>query len=247
MTRLTWGSIPPAYETGLDRGVFYDEYGTGSAWSGLVSVTESDSEASSSHGYFDGRKFRHRHRADPFSGSIEAFTVPDMLLSYDGIADRVFSSQGRKPFGMSYRTLTEKAYKLHIVYNALLSPSPREHSMSEIGLYKWDFTTRPLKFPGGKFASHFVVDAGLAYPAAISELEETLYGDVYNNPLLPSPDGLISIFEAHALLKVIDHGDGSFTVIGPDDAVIMLDPTTFRITWPSVILLDDVSYQISSL
>jgi hypothetical protein len=64
---------------------------------------------------------------------------------------------------------------------------------------------------------------------------------------LPTPEELLGIFERTALLQVVDNGDGTFTVTGPDEAIQMLDPTTFQIAWPSAVYLDAESYSLSSL
>jgi hypothetical protein len=64
---------------------------------------------------------------------------------------------------------------------------------------------------------------------------------------LPDPQEIFDIFEANSILRVVDNGDGTFTVTGPDDAITMLDDTTFEIDWPSVVVIDSNTYEISSL
>jgi hypothetical protein len=213
--------------------VFYAETEkNGVPWNGLISVTEDPENSDVKVRYQDGRKRRQSRTHDCFAGSIEAYTFP---LVMDG-----------HPFGLSYRTSSEDTYKIHIVYNVMVSPSARSYRYQDPNTFNWDFTTRPEKFPGGKIGSHFVIDTASAYPEAISVMEDMLYGSDDDGAHLPTPDEIYEIFDANALLQIIDHGDGTWTAIGPDTAIIMLDPTTFEITWPSAIYISDDSYTISS-
>jgi hypothetical protein len=84
-------------------------------------------------------------------------------------------------------------------------------------------------------------------PGALADLEALIYGDDDNDPVLPSPTEVLEIFESHTTLRITDNGDGSWTATGPDSAIVMLDATTFQITWPSAIFIDATSYKISSL
>jgi len=81
----------------------------------------------------------------------------------------------------------------------------------------------------------------------LADLEDVLYGNASEPPRLPTPQEVWEIVEQASLLLVVDHGDGTFSVIGPDSAITMLDATTFQIDWPSVIILNPDEYQISSL
>ena len=74
-----------------------------------------------------------------------------------------------------------------------------------------------------------------------------LYGTNFTEPRMPSVSEIIEMFEAHSIMQIIDHGDGTWTAIGPESAIVMLDSTTFQITWPTAIYIDDVTYTISSL
>jgi hypothetical protein len=78
-------------------------------------------------------------------------------------------------------------------------------------------------------------------------LEDVLYGTDDESPRLPSPEEVFEIFEENAILRIIDNGDGTWTAIGPDSAIEMLDSETFEITWPSAVYIDADTYTISSL
>jgi len=101
--------------------------------------------------------------------------------------------------------------------------------------------------PGGIVVSHFVIDTSVAYPAAVADLETILYGTETSDARLPDPFELFDFFESHSILLIVDHGDGTWTATGPDDVITMLDPTTFQISWPSAVYVDDVSYTLTSL
>jgi len=92
-----------------------------------------------------------------------------------------------------------------------------------------------------------VVSADTAYSSAVSDLEDVLYGTATSDPHLPTPDEVLAIFEANSILQIIDNGDGTWTAIGPDDAITMLDANTFQIDWPSAVYIDANFYTIHSL
>lgn len=238
MTRLIWDERP--LEVGLDRGVFYTPGGIGEVWNGLTDVKESPSETDSLTRYIDGVKTYNRQKAGEFSGTIQAFTCPDSFFDY------AFTQSKRRNFGMSYRIMTEDAYEIHLVYNILLSPTSQDHSQGEADPLSWNFTTTPLPIPGMKNSAHLVIDAGSAWPSAVSAIEAVIYGDDSTDAQLPSPMEVADIFEANSVLRIVDNGDGTWTATGPDSAIQMLDSTTFQIDWPSAVYLDDDTYRIQS-
>lgn len=239
MAKLNWDGFKN-YETGLDRGVFYPKEGPGEAWNGLVSVNETPDSDNKTR-YIDGVKTHHRRSPESFSGTIEAFTHPESF--YENVLDQRRS----KNFGLSYRVKTHDAYKIHIVYNILVLPTAFSYKPFETDTFSWVFETKPLVFPAAKASAHFVIDTGLAYDWTVIALEDILYGSEEEAPRLPSPQEVLDIFEDNSILQVTDNGDGTFTVVGPDSAIQMLDSTTFQISWPSAIFIDAVSYHISSL
>lgn len=229
------------YEIGLDRGVFYPQSGPGQVWNGLISVNEAPEGFEEKVRYIDGVKSHYRRKLGYFAGSIEAFTYPD------GLYEDVFAQRRVKSFGMSYRVLSADSYKIHLVYNVLISPSGTAGAQDTPENFNWDFTAMPIPVEDGIRTAHLIVDASVANADTISELENILYGSDTLTARLPLPVEILDIFEENAILRVIDNGDGTFTVIGPDSAIIMLDSTTFQITWPSAVYIDAISYHLSSL
>lgn len=121
------------------------------------------------------------------------------------------------------------------------------YQYNDPGLYSWLLSTIPVPLPEGGATSHLIVDPGLAYPSAVSSLEDILYGTDTTEARLPTPSEVLDVFEINSILRVVDNGDGSFTVTGPDDAITMVDSTTFQITWPSAVFIDSITYTIHSL
>lgn len=235
MSRLKWDERE--YEVGVDRGVFYPVDGDGEVWNGLVSVAETPTDLYQRVRYFDGKKIVDRRRDDSFSATISAFSHP---LS--------FLQNPRKPFGLSYRIQTAKSYKIHLVYNAVAHISGRTFDQSDdLQAQTVDVTTSPLWVAGIAPTAHIFVDASVAWPSAVSSLEDILYGSDEESPRLPDPNEVLAIFEANAIVRVINNDDGSATITGPDNAVTMIDAVTGRITWPSVIFVGEDTYTISTL
>lgn len=257
MTRINWGSTDARlFEFGVDRGVFYPEDGRGVPWNGLTAVNEAPSGSDVVENYLDGQKFATRRRMESFAATIEAYNYPVEFEPYDGqISFR--RSQRRRQFGFSYRTLVGNAelgssfsYKIHLVYNALATPSAvNYHSLndsSDTSPFSWSISTIPIKM-GDSSSAHLIIDPRYAYPWVIEELEKMLYGSNENEPYLPPPGEILDLFEDASILKITDHGDGTWTAEGPDSAIQMLSETMFEITWPSAVYIDDVTYRISSL
>jgi hypothetical protein len=232
---LTWDKTRD-YEVGVDHGVLYLDGGPGEVWNGLSSVKETDSGSDIQIRYLDGVKTLQRRRKGDFSGSVEAYTYPEML-----------DQRSLKSFGFSYRISTAKSSKIHLIYNARFSPGGASHKQSEVDLISWDFTTLAIPIPDVAMSAHLIVDADVAYPETVQALEDILYGTDSMSAHFPSPVEVLKIFEEHSILRVIDHGDGTFTITGPDEAIQMLSGTTWQITWPSAIYIDAVTYSISSL
>ena len=244
--RISWdGAANPSYSTGVNSGVFYPQNSPGVPWNGLVSVTETG-DATQDASYIDGQKYRNRVLAGTFAGTISAFTYPDEFEPYNGLVGYV-SGQPRSSFGFSYRTNNE----LHLVYNAMISPSSDQYASigSDVSpvAFQWAFTTTPVATPVSRASAHIVIDLNSANPDAVSDLEAVIYGDDMNDPSIPDPSDVYAIFESHTTLMITDNGDGTWTATGPDDVVVMLDDITFQIDWPSAVFIDADSYTIRSL
>lgn len=266
MTEITWGNYGERYyETGVDRGVLYVPGEDGVAWNGLIAVNESPSGGESTPYYIDGVKYANRPSPEEYEATIEAYTYPDEFALCDGsdLIDHeskgLFATQqGRKPFSLSYRTrlgnddlATNFGYKIHIVYNALASPTDKNYqSISddpEAIPFSWDITTTPILVNETAYSSHLVIDTQKAWPWAVEAIEKLLYGSEDTPPTLPTPQELIDLFIDNALLKITDHGDGTWTAEGPDEAITMVNATEFQISWPSAEFIEPDTYTISSL
>jgi hypothetical protein len=215
MAPLTWDQVgEKLYETGVDHGVLYlpdatGVYNTGFAWNGLTTVTESPSGADATPQYADNIKYLNLIAAEEFGGTIEAFTYPDEFAECDGTAvpeDGVsVGQQGRKMFGLSYRTRvgndidgTDFGYKLHLIYGAQAAPSEKAYatindSPAAIS-FSWAITTTPVPVTGLKPTSLLVVDSTVVDGAKLKSLEDLLYGAAAVEAALPTPDAVIALF-----------------------------------------------------
>jgi hypothetical protein len=214
MTVLQWDNVGERrYETGVDRGVLYQldndgNYVDGVAWNGLTTVTESPSGAESNKQYADNIVYVNLVSAEEFGGTIEAFTYPDEFGQNDGSAEPVagvqLGQQGRRPFGLAYRTLmgndtlgTDFGYKLHLVYGCQASPSEKAYATvndsPEAATLSWEFTTTPINVTDRKPTSIVTVDSSKTDPDRLAELLEILWGTEVDEPRLPSPDEVLSL------------------------------------------------------
>lgn len=241
MTKLVWDQGVRSYEAGVDRGVFYPKNGSGEVWNGLTSVQESPSDSEQTR-YIDGVLTRTGRRPGDFSGTIEAFTYPQSFH------DNVLAQRVQRGFGLSYRVMTGDTYQIHLVYNLLLGPTSYAYDQqTDIDPFSWEFTTLPVRIEGMKPSAHFIVESSDAYSTTIEAVEGIIYGSDEADARLPTPNEILEVFEEHSILQIIDHGDGTWTAIGPDDVISMLDPTTFQIDYETAVYLDATTYTIHSL
>ena len=241
MTRLVWNQeTPPDYEVGLDRGVFYPLNGAAQAWDGLISVEESSSDTDARSRYLDGQKIHNAGGRGQFNATIEAFTFPEGV---SGLTSTTRSVRG----DMSYRVATPTGHKIHLIFNALLTPTSRSFEHDSASTFSWELTTRAIPVADGIFTSHMVIDTSAAYPETIEALEAQIYGSESFVASLPDPKDILRIFEDNSILQIIDHGDGTWTAIGPDDVVYMISADEFRIDYPTAVYLDAVTYTVHSL
>lgn len=212
MTRLVWGAFAERfYENGVDRGVFYNSGSFGSAWSGLISVSEAPSGGEAKPYYLDGVKYQNISAREEFEATITAFSYPSDFLAYDGNIKiqngLIVTQQPRKSFGFSYRTNVgagidgdEFAYKIHLVYNALAAPSQRGNrslgTATDPTIFSWSITTKPPAIVGYRPTAHFVIDTRYTDPTVLTTIEDILYGTEADTSRLPDVDELLAIFTA---------------------------------------------------
>ncbi len=219
MAKLTWDNVgEKTYETGTDRGVLYPqksgEYPKGVAWNGLTAVTESPSGADENSFYADNIKYGSLRGSEDFGGTIECYTYPDEWLTCDGSAAAtsgvVIGQQKRLPFGLCYRTLIgndsdgiDHGYKLHLIYNATVSPSERAYQTvndsPEAITFSYEFTTTPINvsaIENAKPTACITIDSTVVDSAKLAKLEEALYGTADAEPYLPLPDDVITMLKS---------------------------------------------------
>lgn len=216
MPKITWDAPGTrTYETGIDHGVLYTPdatgaYTTGVAWNGLVSVTESPSGAEASKQYADNIPYIVMVSAEEFGGTIEAFSSPVAFDQHDGTVSPKtgvsIGQQGRKPFGMVYRTRigtdldSNAGYKLHLVYGAQAAPSERANTTindsPEAATLSWEFTTSPVAVEDNSPTAQVIINSTLVDPTELAALEAILFGDTSTEPELPLPDDVLAMFVA---------------------------------------------------
>lgn len=215
MTKLLWDQTGErVYETGVSMGVLYPRDNTGAypagvAWNGITAVSESPSGAEASALYADNIKYLSLYSNEEFAATIEAYTYPNEFALCDGSAEvqtGVFAGQQtRKPFGLVYRTEigndtdgSTHGYKLHIIYNAMASPSDKSfntiNDSPEAITFSWELTTTPENMTGQKPVSSMVIDSTKADPTMLQTLEDELFGTALITANLPLPDAIVAIF-----------------------------------------------------
>lgn len=222
MTRLTWNAVGERrFEAGVDYGVLYLDGVPGVPWNGLVSVSESPSGGDVKSYYVDGVKYLNVASGEEFEANLEAFTYPDEFAQCDGtapVANGLFvTQQPKKSFGLSYRTKIgndvdgiDYAYKIHLVYGAMVEASDRAHETIGESIdpkqFGWHIVTKPPRFSGHKPTSHFVIDSRDVPADLMNQISDILYGSELSSARLPSVAELIFIFTEYEA-SIFDAGN----------------------------------------
>lgn len=226
MARLTWDGVgEKKFETGTDHGVLYPQvkgaYPKGVTWNGLTAVTESPSGADENAFYADNIKYGSLRGAEDFGGTIECYTFPDEWAQCDGSVEAttgvILGQQKRLPFGLVYRSLIgndadgiDHGYKLHLIYNATVSPSERAYetvNVSPEGItFSYEFSTTPINVSSvenAKPVACITIDSTLVDSTKLKALEDKLFGTddgasgtpKGTDPMLPLPDEVIALLK----------------------------------------------------
>jgi hypothetical protein len=204
------------FERGLDRGMLYLQqssglYSDGVSWSGLTSVSLSQNNTGFEPIYYDGYKITDVFNKSYVSGTISAFSYPDLMTYAEGGDDQTnfitINGQNFSRFAMSYRTqnshdLNESAgYKIHILYNMVAQRTSRDfatiNDSSNAYEFTWDFSCTPA-FAGAtlKPTSHVVIDTRKVSAGNVTLVENNLYGvagvSPANVPTIPTLIGFNS-------------------------------------------------------
>ena len=217
MVALTWDAVGTrSYETGVDHGALYvydksqNKYGTGVAWSGLTTVTESPSGAEATPLYADNIKYLNLRSAEELSATIEAYSYPDEFGKCDGTAEPApgvqVGQQERSVFGLVYRTKKgtdtdpEKGYKIHVIYGATASPSEKAYTTvsdsPEAITFSWEVNTTPVPVKNLKPTSIVIIDSTKVSPENMKKITGALYGTDGTEPKLLMPDEIVTLVDA---------------------------------------------------
>jgi hypothetical protein len=262
MSRITWNAAGSRfYEAGVDRGVLYIGTAAGVPWVGLISVDENPTGGEAKAYYIDGEKYLNLSSTEEFEATIKAYTYPVEFSECDG-SSRVrvglfFGQQGRTNFGFSYRTKVgndlegvDHGYKLHLVYNALATPSSKSVATfgdsPEASDFSWNLTTKSRKVSGYRSTAHIIVDSRYTHPVTLTAIEDLLYGTDSGISRLPTPEELVTIFDIPVVFQVTDNGDDTFTVAGPGDTVLDIGLGKFVIDYSTVVDNGDDTFTISA-
>jgi hypothetical protein len=217
MTALIWDEVGKHfYETGISKGVFYDYDGYGVAWNGLTGVEENTTHEVQPV-YFDGLKFNDIVTIGDFSATLRAFTYPDEFLPYEGVLQDqegvLITGQLGNRFGLSFQTKVgndvegvDLGYKIHLLYN--LTANPTQKSFNTMALevepseFEWEITAIPEFIENFRPTAHVIFDSRTIEPYLLGEIEDIIYGTLYEDPRLPPLKTLNNYIRESVLLRL---------------------------------------------
>lgn len=202
------------FETGVSNVALYPQdttgvYGTGVAWNGVTTISESPSGAEATTLWANNGKYLNLYSVEEYASSIEAYTYPDEFAECDGSAEIAkgvsIGQQTRKSFGLAYKTLigsdtdgNDHGYKLHLVYGCKAAPSERSHATvndsPEALSFSWEISTTPVSVTGHKPTASVEIDSTKVDPAKLAAFEKILFGSDTAAARLPLPDEVATHF-----------------------------------------------------
>lgn len=258
--RVTWGDPNKRlYAQGLDRGVLYIPGLDPVAWNGLISFEEGGAGATTLY-YRDGAVYLADADASDFSGKMSAMFWPDEFGACIGIPEATdgffVDNQKPKQFNLSYRTLVgsgakgdQFGYQIHLVYKTMATINTR--TRQTIGndtapvQFDFDIVCTPVKLPGFRPTSHYIIDTREMSATTRGQLEDILYGTESTPGELPDPEVFFDLMNFGDALVVTVHTDGTFTVVGSNDNVHPIDDYHFQMNNINGIDNGDGTYVIS--
>lgn len=202
------------FETGVSNVALYPQdsngtYGTGVAWNGVTTISESPSGAEATTLWANNGKYLNLYSVEEYASSIEAYTYPDEFAECDGSAEIAkgvsIGQQTRKSFGLAYKTLigsdtdgNDHGYKLHLVYGCKAAPSERSHATvndsPEALSFSWEISTTPVSVTGHKPTASVEIDSTKVDKSKLEAFEKILFGSDTAAARLPLPDEVATLF-----------------------------------------------------
>ena len=201
------------FETGVSNVALYPQdsngtYGTGVAWNGVTTISESPSGAEATTLWANNGKYLNLYSVEEYASSIEAYTYPDEFAECDGSAEIAkgvsIGQQTRKSFGLAYKTLigsdtdgNDHGYKLHLVYGCKAAPSERSHATvndsPEALSFSWEISTTPVSVTGHKPTASVEIDSTKVDKSKLEAFEKILFGSDTAAARLPLPDEVATL------------------------------------------------------
>lgn len=263
MSKISWGEQGKRFfETGVSSGVLYLPDSPGVPWNGLVSVNQKPEGGSVESHYFDGIKYGMTIDYDDFQATLEAYTYPLEFEECNGTLDLFpgisADNQVGTPFGLSYKTNIgndldgiNHGYKIHLVYNARVAPPDSSFqtvdNQPSPSNFQWDIYAIPVEAPGLKPTAHYTFDSRRVQPLLLKKFEDILYGTETTDPRLPDIEEIIEISTDWEKIEIVDHGDGTWSAIGPQELVYFENEEgLFRVDDVNATYLDGDTYEVST-
>lgn len=219
MATLRWDAPKQRkLENGVSKGVLYPKGRAGVVWNGLTAITEKPTGGEEVALHADNHKYASFRTAEGFEGTIEAYTYPEAFSECDGsvsVTDGVkIGQQKRLPFDFCYRTevisagdsIYDKNYKLHLIFNAIASPSDRNYQTlndsPDATQLSWNIQCLPFAINGHKAASTITIDTSKADRIKVEAIESILYGLNGEEPRMPNPDEIVNMLKRLDLHRV---------------------------------------------
>lgn len=198
-------------EFGVSQLLLYPRGKQGVAWNGIISISENVNGAEVVNLYADGIKYGSFRTAEKYEATIKAYMYPEEFEECDGsvqVVDGIkIGQQIRLPFDFCFRTEIQNGsgntrlngYKLHLIYNAIATPSERSYKTindnPDAVEFSWNIQTNPYNIDGKRAFSSIVIDSTQIDKIKLDELETIIYGTDEIAPRIPDPIEVISTIQ----------------------------------------------------
>lgn len=238
----TGGNLDRRFFDGIDRGFIFFENSPGVPWRGITDLEETEEDFRIETYYVDGKKVGQSHISGTYSASLTSYDDPIRNLD---LSESIFGLSYRE----HYNSNGQNHYRLHIVQGLTIkrngSVTETVNVSSTPTLHSWEMSSIDVDLGDNTTGSHIILDSSIIYEWLMRDIENILYGS-FDDARIPSIDEIYEIF-ATMNLVIIDHGDGTWSAVGHETMIRMLDSTEFEINTPSAEYVDEETYDIESL
>ena len=206
----------------------------GEAWNGVTKIEELSTDTVNETIFYDGTQLRSSQQVDICGLKLECITLPSDLSGNFNLCWRTFRN-GVAEYHLVWNLTAKLSNETDVTLNA--TPGAKRYSMELVPTPSESGEMRPT--------AHLILSTSEIEDFTLGPIMDMLHGSDTSQAIFPTIDELLEFYDAFATLWVEDHGDGTFTITGPDTLLTTVD-NTFTLTWATTEFVDDNTWVLDA-